>query len=39
MLGTLRYWMCKIGWHSEFRQWDKWGSAIVCRYCVHVKEN
>lgn len=34
----MRKWLCRIGLHSWFQQWDKWGTARVCRYCVAVRE-
>lgn len=28
--------LCRVGLHSWFRQWDRWGSARVCRFCPAV---
>lgn len=33
----MRRLLCRMGLHSWFRQYDRWGSADVCRYCVAVK--
>jgi len=30
--------LCKVGLHSKFIQYDKWGSAEVCRYCEWVNQ-
>ena len=34
----MRKLLCRLGRHSWFRQWDKWGDAEVCRYCLAVRD-
>lgn len=33
----MRKFLCRIGVHSWFRQYDRWGSADVCHYCIAVR--
>lgn len=36
-IDMIRKLICRLGMHSWFRQWDKWGTAKVCRYCSAVR--